>query len=52
MAAMTKRCPDTKPRAVANWVSQVWPFAREIKQGDLVVLPLKLQPAFNLDDLA
>lgn len=39
--AMTQRYPDTKPRAIANWVSQVWPFAKEIKKSDLVVLPLK-----------
>ena len=27
-----------KPRAVLNWVSQVWPFAHEMQKGDLVVL--------------
>ena len=39
--AMTQRYPDNKPKAIANWVSQVWPFAHDMKKGDLVVLPLK-----------
>jgi hypothetical protein len=44
-AAMTQRYPDTKPKAIANWVGQVWPFAHEIKKSDLVVLPLKSRRA-------
>ncbi|MBM3138228.1 MAG: restriction endonuclease [Chloroflexi bacterium] len=49
--AMTKRYPDTKPKAIMNWVSQVWPFAHEIKKGDLVVLPLKTQPAIYIGEI-
>lgn len=50
-AAMTERYPDTKPKAIMNWVSQVWPFAHEIKKGDLVVLPLKTQPAIYIGEV-
>lgn len=49
--AMTERYPDTKPKAIMNWVSQVWPFAHEIKKGDLVVLPLKTQPAIYIGEI-
>ena len=41
--AMTQRYPNVKTKAITNWVSQVWPFAHEIKKSDLVVLPLKAQ---------
>lgn len=50
-AAMTARYPDTKPKAILNWVSQVWPFAHEIKKGDLVVLPLKTQPVICIGEV-
>lgn len=50
-AAMAERYPDTKPKAIMNWVSQVWPFAHEIKKGDLVVLPLKTQPAIYIGEV-
>jgi restriction system protein len=49
--AMTVHYPDTKPKAILNWVSQVWPFAHEIKKGDLVVLPLKTQPAIQIGEI-
>lgn len=51
VAAMTQRNPDTKPKAISNWVSQVWPFAHDIKKGDLVVLPLKSQPAIQIGEI-
>jgi restriction system protein len=35
--------PDAKPRAVGNWVSQLWPFAHGMENGDIVALPLKGQ---------
>jgi restriction system protein len=50
-AAMTERYPDTKPKAIQNWVSQVWPFAHEIQKGDLVILPLKTQPAIYVGEV-
>jgi restriction system protein len=36
---------------VLNWVSQVWPFAHEMQKGDLVVLPLKTQPAIYIGEI-
>lgn len=51
VAAMTQRNPDTKPKAILNWVSQVWPFAHGIKKGDLVILPLKSQPAIQIGEI-
>lgn len=48
---MTQRYPETKPKGILNWVSQVWPFAREMQKGDLVVLPLKSQPAIQIGEL-
>lgn len=49
--AMTRRYPDAKVKAIMNWVSQVWPFAHEIKKGDLVVLPLKTQRAIQIGEV-
>jgi restriction system protein len=51
-SAMMGRYPDVKPKAIVNWVSQVWPFAHEMKEGDLVVLPLKAQPAICIGEIA
>lgn len=50
-AAMTDRYPDTKPKAIQNWVSQVWPFAHEMKKGDLVILPLKSQRTIQIGEI-
>jgi restriction system protein len=49
--AMTERYPDSKPKTILNWVSQVWPFAHEIKKGDIVILPLKSQPAIQVGEI-
>lgn len=35
---------DAKPKKLFNHVSQIWPFAHAIKQGDRVILPSKTQP--------
>jgi restriction system protein len=43
--------PDAKSRKLHNWVSQVWPFAHEIKKGDFVVLPLKSQPSVYVGEV-
>jgi restriction system protein len=48
--AMTERYPDAKPKRIINWVAQVWPFAHEIKKGDMVVLPLKSQRAIQVGE--
>jgi restriction system protein len=49
--AMKQRYADTKPKAIMNWVSQVWPFAHEIKKSDLVILPLKTQRAIQIGEV-
>jgi restriction system protein len=49
---MTKRYPEAKQKAITNWVSQVWPFAHEIKKADLVILPLKTQRAIQVGEIA
>ena len=51
VAAMTPRYPDAKPKTILNWVGQIWPFAHEMKKGDLVVLPLKSQPAIQIGEI-
>lgn len=49
--------PGMSPAAAAqaliilNWVSQIWPFAHEIKQGDLVFLPLKTQSTIYISEM-
>lgn len=48
---MTQRYPDAKSKTVLNWVSQVWPFAHEMQKGDLVVMPLKTQPAIYIGQI-
>lgn len=49
--AMTQRDPDSRPNAISNWASQVWPFAHEIEKSDLVVLPLKTQRAIQIGEV-
>lgn len=50
-AAMSQRYSEAKPKTIQNWVSQVWPFAHEMKIGDLVVIPLKSQPAVYIGEI-
>lgn len=45
---LNKIYPDKKPKTIESWESQIWPFAKEIKKGDLVVLPLKSQRAIQI----
>jgi restriction system protein len=40
---MAKRYPDAKPRGIMNYASQVLPFAKEMKPGDPIILPIKSQ---------
>jgi len=49
--ALNLNYPGEKPRAVANWASQLWPFAHEMQNGDLIVLPLKTQPAILIGEV-
>jgi restriction system protein len=50
-AEMTKRYPDDKAKRILNWVSQVWPFAHSMQAGDLVVLPLRIQPGIQIGEI-
>jgi restriction system protein len=49
--AMSERYPNAKPKRITNWVSQIWPFGQEIKKNDLVVVPLKTQPAIQIGEI-
>lgn len=42
---------NTKPKTIQNWVSQLWPFAHDMKKGDLVILPLKFQPSIQIGQI-
>jgi restriction system protein len=42
---------DAQPGRLRNWTSQIWPFAHGMRKGDLVVLPLKSQPAIAIGEL-
>lgn len=48
---LTSRNPDAKPKAILNWVSQVWPFVNDFKIGDLIVLPLKSQRTIQIGEV-
>jgi restriction system protein len=50
-AEMLKRYPNEKPKTILNWATSVWPFAHEMKPGDLAVLPLKSQPAIQIGEI-
>lgn len=49
--AMTHLYPDTKPKAIQQNVSQVWPFAHRMETGDLVVMPSKMQRAIYIAEI-
>ncbi len=51
MEVLNQRYPDKQPKAIQNWVSQIWPFVKEIKKGDLIVLPLKSQRAVQIGEV-
>lgn len=39
--------PDTKIKTAMNWASQVWPFGNEMKKGEVVILPSKINPVIH-----
>lgn len=39
--------PDAKRKTLLNWLSQIWPFVWEWKEGDLVALPSKRRPVIH-----
>lgn len=48
---MSRIYPQEKTKTLLNWASQVWPFAHEIQEGDLVILPLKTQPGIQVGEV-
>ncbi len=48
---MEKIYPDAKPKRLQSWVGQVWRFVHAIKKHDLVILPLKSQPAICIGEV-
>jgi restriction system protein len=50
-AVMNQKYPDAKPKTIQNLVSQVFPFVHAIQKGDLVILPLKTQPAIQIGEV-
>lgn len=43
--------PDVKVKTAMNWASQVWPFAHEMKIGEIVVLPSKIKPVIHFGEI-
>lgn len=48
---LTESSPDSKPKTIQNWTGQLWSFVHEMKVGDLVFLPLKFQPAYQIGEI-
>lgn len=44
-AHLTTTYPDMTPGRLNNWSVQIWTFCAKIKNGHLIALPLKGQPA-------
>jgi restriction system protein len=51
LRSLAEAYPDSKPKRLQNWASQIWPFAHEIKKGDLVVMPLKSQASILIGEM-
>lgn len=47
-SVLQEHYPDTSPKALSNWESQLWPFVRVMETGDLVAMPLKGRPAIAI----
>ena len=51
IGVLEERFPDEKTKALVNWSSQVWPFVKDMAQGDWVVMPSKLQSGLYFGEL-
>jgi len=49
--ALDNNFPGEKHRRITNWASQLWPFAHEMKVGDLVLVPLRLRPGIQFGEI-
>lgn len=48
---LEKTYTEEKRKTLLNWLSQIWPFVKEIQPGDLVALPLKSRSAIALGEV-
>lgn len=49
---LEKTRPEEKHKTLVAWQGQIWSFIKEIKDGDLVALPLKSRSAIILGEVA
>jgi restriction system protein len=43
--------PDAQSRKLKLWEGMLWKFSREIKPGDIIVLPLKARPVISFGEV-
>ncbi len=43
--------PNNKVARIRNWGSQIWPFSKEMKIGDWVILPSKKKAAIHIGEI-
>ena len=48
---MSTTYPGATSQKLINNVNQVWPFAHDIKKGDLILMPLNTQPAITIGEV-
>ncbi len=48
---MEKTYPDAKRKTLIHWAGQLWSYARMMKRGDLVALPLKERPSIAFGEI-
>lgn len=48
---LAEQNPNTKPRGISNWASQIWPFVHEFKKEDWIVVPLKAQRTIQVGEI-
>ena len=48
---MTSTYPGASTQKLLRYVNQVWPFAHDMKKGDLVLMPLKKHPAITIGEV-
>lgn len=51
LRVMTRTYPEAKLKTIHNNISQIWPFAHSMDEGDLVVLPSKMQPVIYIGEI-
>lgn len=48
---LLKKYPNDKPATIRNWTGQIWPFVKEMKIGDWVVLPSKKKSSIHFAEI-